>query len=173
MSLSLCPTLCSCPQGSYLAHYLMDDLKRDPLYCLDNNHTHLLLVDNGTHGHPTIEAKVRTQLEKYISERVIPGILLSLHALGLIHWDFLGIRSGGSILWLLSWKGSVCQWKCTWSSFRSSTFPRLPLCMSFVSQQMLHFSHPAFPHFLLEADPSIYIPPVTEFQVAEAQLHRS
>ncbi|XP_066855702.1 transient receptor potential cation channel subfamily M member 8 isoform X11 [Anser cygnoides] len=58
--------------GYYLAHYIMDDLKRDPLYCLDNNHTHLLLVDNGTHGHPTIEAKVRTQLEKYISERVIP-----------------------------------------------------------------------------------------------------
>ncbi|NXP35847.1 TRPM8 protein, partial [Leiothrix lutea] len=56
----------------YLAHYIMDDLKRDPLYCLDNNHTHLLLVDNGTHGHPTVEAKVRTQLEKYISERVIP-----------------------------------------------------------------------------------------------------
>lgn len=51
----------------------MDDLKRDPLYCLDNNHTHLLLVDNGTHGHPTIETEVRTQLEKYISERVIPG----------------------------------------------------------------------------------------------------
>ncbi|OXB53928.1 hypothetical protein ASZ78_011684 [Callipepla squamata] len=59
-------------EGYYLAHYIMDDLKRDPLYCLDNNHTHLLLVDNGTHGHPTIEAKVRTQLEKYISERVIP-----------------------------------------------------------------------------------------------------
>lgn len=72
----------------------MDDLKRDPLYCLDNNHTHLLLVDNGTHGHPTIEAKVRTQLEKYISERVIPGtlLLLSLRALGLIHARFLGIK---------------------------------------------------------------------------------
>ncbi|KFV62652.1 Transient receptor potential cation channel subfamily M member 8 [Dryobates pubescens] len=63
--------------GYYLAHYIMDDLKRDPLYCLDNNHTHLLLVDNGTHGHPTIEAKVRTQLEKYISERVIPDSLYS------------------------------------------------------------------------------------------------
>uniref|UniRef100_A0A8C2TNQ0 Transient receptor potential cation channel subfamily M member 8 n=1 Tax=Coturnix japonica TaxID=93934 RepID=A0A8C2TNQ0_COTJA len=59
-------------EGYYLAHYIMDDLKRDPLYCLDNNHTHLLLVDNGTNGHPTIEAEVRTQLEKYISERVIP-----------------------------------------------------------------------------------------------------
>ncbi|XP_067404758.1 transient receptor potential cation channel subfamily M member 8 [Emydura macquarii macquarii] len=59
-------------EGYYSAHYIMDDLKRDPLYCLDNNHTHLLLVDNGTHGHPSIEAKLRTQLEKYISERVIP-----------------------------------------------------------------------------------------------------
>ncbi|XP_048725963.1 transient receptor potential cation channel subfamily M member 8 isoform X2 [Caretta caretta] len=59
-------------EGYYSAHYIMDDVKRDPLYCLDNNHTHLLLVDNGTHGHPAIEAKLRTQLEKYISERVIP-----------------------------------------------------------------------------------------------------
>uniref|UniRef100_A0A803TAX0 Transient receptor potential cation channel subfamily M member 8 n=1 Tax=Anolis carolinensis TaxID=28377 RepID=A0A803TAX0_ANOCA len=50
----------------------MDDLKRDPLYCLDNNHTHLILVDNGTHGYPATEAKLRTQLEKYVSERIIP-----------------------------------------------------------------------------------------------------
>uniref|UniRef100_A0A8C8SPU3 Transient receptor potential cation channel subfamily M member 8 n=1 Tax=Pelusios castaneus TaxID=367368 RepID=A0A8C8SPU3_9SAUR len=59
-------------EGYSSAHYIMDDIKRDPLYCLDNNHTHLLLVDDGTHGHPTVEAKLRTQLEKYISERVIP-----------------------------------------------------------------------------------------------------
>ncbi|XP_066486109.1 transient receptor potential cation channel subfamily M member 8 isoform X3 [Tiliqua scincoides] len=56
----------------YSAHYILDDLKRDPLYCLDNNHTHLILVDNGTHGYPATEAKLRTQLEKYISERIIP-----------------------------------------------------------------------------------------------------
>uniref|UniRef100_A0A8C0C9B0 Transient receptor potential cation channel subfamily M member 8 n=1 Tax=Balaenoptera musculus TaxID=9771 RepID=A0A8C0C9B0_BALMU len=49
----------------------MDDFKRDPLYILDNNHTHLLLVDNGCHGHPAVEAKLRDQLEKYISERTI------------------------------------------------------------------------------------------------------
>uniref|UniRef100_A0A8C9IHS5 Transient receptor potential cation channel subfamily M member 8 n=1 Tax=Piliocolobus tephrosceles TaxID=591936 RepID=A0A8C9IHS5_9PRIM len=49
----------------------MDDFTRDPLYILDNNHTHLLLVDNGCHGHPTVEAKLRNQLEKYISERTI------------------------------------------------------------------------------------------------------
>ncbi|XP_015281869.1 PREDICTED: transient receptor potential cation channel subfamily M member 8 [Gekko japonicus] len=59
-------------EAYYSAHYIMDDLKRDPLYCLDNNHTHLILVDNGTHGYPSIEAKLRTQLEKYISERIIP-----------------------------------------------------------------------------------------------------
>lgn len=51
----------------------MDDFKRDPLYILDNNHTHLLLVDNGCHGHPSVEAKLRNQLEKYISERTIQG----------------------------------------------------------------------------------------------------
>lgn len=51
----------------------MDDFKRDPLYVLDNNHTHLLLVDNGCHGHPAVEAKLRIQLEKYISERAIQG----------------------------------------------------------------------------------------------------
>lgn len=60
-------------QGYYSAQYIMDDFKRDPLYILDNNHTHLLLVDNGCHGHPTVEAKLRNQLEKYISERTIQG----------------------------------------------------------------------------------------------------
>lgn len=60
-------------QGCFSAQYIMDDFKRDPLYILDNNHTHLLLVDNGCHGHPTVEAKLRNQLEKYISERTIQG----------------------------------------------------------------------------------------------------
>ncbi|XP_030659329.1 transient receptor potential cation channel subfamily M member 8 isoform X4 [Nomascus leucogenys] len=58
-------------EGYFSAQYLMDDFTRDPLYILDNNHTHLLLVDNGCHGHPTVEAKLRDQLEKYISERTI------------------------------------------------------------------------------------------------------
>ena len=60
-------------QGYFSAQYIMDDFKRDPLYILDNNHTHLLLVDNGCHGHPAVEAKLRDQLEKYISERAIQG----------------------------------------------------------------------------------------------------
>ncbi|XP_077011624.1 transient receptor potential cation channel subfamily M member 8 isoform X4 [Tamandua tetradactyla] len=58
-------------EGHFSAQYIMDDFKRDPLYILDNNHTHLLLVDNGCHGYPTVEAKLRNQLEKYISERTI------------------------------------------------------------------------------------------------------
>ncbi|XP_075463467.1 transient receptor potential cation channel subfamily M member 8 isoform X1 [Ascaphus truei] len=59
-------------EGNYVAHYVMDDQKRDPLYILDNNHTHQILVDNGSHGHPTIEADVRASLEKYISELNVP-----------------------------------------------------------------------------------------------------
>uniref|UniRef100_A0A8C5WCS7 Transient receptor potential cation channel subfamily M member 8 n=1 Tax=Leptobrachium leishanense TaxID=445787 RepID=A0A8C5WCS7_9ANUR len=59
-------------EGNYIAHYVMDEQKRDPLYCLDNNHTHLILVDNGTHGHPTTEAELRASLEKYISELNVP-----------------------------------------------------------------------------------------------------
>ncbi|XP_004674816.1 PREDICTED: transient receptor potential cation channel subfamily M member 8 [Condylura cristata] len=64
----------NCDDEEYFsAQYIMDDFKRDPLYILDSNHTHLLLVDNGCHGHPTVEAKLRNQLEKYISERTIQG----------------------------------------------------------------------------------------------------
>lgn len=65
-------------QTYYSAHYIMDDLKKDLLYCLDNNHTHLILVDNGTHGYQGIETKLRTQLEKYISECIIPGQYLMI-----------------------------------------------------------------------------------------------
>ncbi|NP_001155066.1 transient receptor potential cation channel, subfamily M, member 8 L homeolog isoform X1 [Xenopus laevis] len=59
-------------EGNYVAQYVMDEQKRDPLYCLDNNHTHLILVDNGTHGQPTTEAELRASLEKYISELNVP-----------------------------------------------------------------------------------------------------
>ncbi|XP_069472096.1 transient receptor potential cation channel subfamily M member 8 isoform X1 [Ambystoma mexicanum] len=59
-------------EGTYVAHYAMDDLKRDPLYCMDNNHTHQILVDNGTNGYATVEADVRAQLEKYISDLIVP-----------------------------------------------------------------------------------------------------
>ncbi|XP_071975853.1 transient receptor potential cation channel subfamily M member 8 isoform X2 [Engystomops pustulosus] len=62
----------SATEGNYVAHYTMDEQKRDPLYCLDNNHTHMILVDNGTNGHPTTEADLRASLEKYISELNVP-----------------------------------------------------------------------------------------------------
>ncbi|XP_078539473.1 transient receptor potential cation channel subfamily M member 8-like [Lissotriton helveticus] len=55
-------------KGTYVANYVIDDVQRDRLYCLDNNHTHQILVDNGSHAHPTIEADLRARLEKYISE---------------------------------------------------------------------------------------------------------
>lgn len=83
----------------YSAPYIMDDLKRDPLYCLDNNHTHLILVDNGTNGYPGIEAKLRTQLEKYISERIMPGQFQ--WARGLVQ-SIKGISEG-------EWTGSNCE----------------------------------------------------------------
>ncbi|XP_075140021.1 transient receptor potential cation channel subfamily M member 8-like [Leptodactylus fuscus] len=65
-------TLIRTSEGNYMAHYIMDEKKRDPLYCLDNNHTHMILVDNGSNGHPTIEANLRVSLEKYISELNVP-----------------------------------------------------------------------------------------------------
>ncbi|KFO32444.1 Transient receptor potential cation channel subfamily M member 8 [Fukomys damarensis] len=77
----------------------MDDFTRDPLYILDNNHTHLLLVDNGCHGHPTIEAKLRSQLEKYISERTSPGRYLGG-----------GVLDVGALQWQLQRPLPVAKW---------------------------------------------------------------
>uniref|UniRef100_A0A8C5PWT9 Transient receptor potential cation channel subfamily M member 8 n=1 Tax=Leptobrachium leishanense TaxID=445787 RepID=A0A8C5PWT9_9ANUR len=59
-------------EEDYIAHYFMDEKKKDPLYCLDNNHTHFILVDNGSQGHPTIEAELRSSLEKLISNLKVP-----------------------------------------------------------------------------------------------------
>lgn len=119
----------------------MDDLKRDPLYCLDNNHTHLLLVDNGTHGHPTIEAKVRTQLEKYISERVIPGrcgrqvanllLLIPCMLWGSLTTFFWEQKSSSSVLWML--EGMCCL---HYMNALSGT-ARLPQC-NLLSSSFLH-----------------------------------
>lgn len=39
------------------------------LSCLDNNHTHFLLVDNGTHGKYGVEIELRSRLEKCISRK--------------------------------------------------------------------------------------------------------
>ncbi|XP_076603767.1 transient receptor potential cation channel subfamily M member 2 [Chaetodon auriga] len=55
------------PEGCFPAHYVLDINGQGKLSCLDNNHTHFLLVDDGTHGHYGVEIELRTRLEKYIS----------------------------------------------------------------------------------------------------------
>lgn len=45
----------------------MDAAGQGRLSGLDNNHTHFLLVDNGTHGRYGVEIELRSRLEKYIS----------------------------------------------------------------------------------------------------------
>uniref|UniRef100_A0A096LZ84 Transient receptor potential cation channel, subfamily M, member 2 n=1 Tax=Poecilia formosa TaxID=48698 RepID=A0A096LZ84_POEFO len=53
--------------GCFPAHYVIDTQGQGDLTCLDNNHTHFLLVDNGTNGEYGVEIELRTELEKYIS----------------------------------------------------------------------------------------------------------
>ncbi|XP_037542317.1 transient receptor potential cation channel subfamily M member 2 [Nematolebias whitei] len=55
--------------GRFPAHYVMDTKGQGQLSCLDNNHTHFLLVDDGTHGHYGVEIELRTRLEKCISRK--------------------------------------------------------------------------------------------------------
>uniref|UniRef100_A0A4W6FEJ6 Transient receptor potential cation channel, subfamily M, member 2 n=1 Tax=Lates calcarifer TaxID=8187 RepID=A0A4W6FEJ6_LATCA len=59
------------PEGCFPAHYLMDVKDQGRLSCLDNNHTHFLLVDDGTHGRYGVEIELRSQLEKCISGKRI------------------------------------------------------------------------------------------------------
>eukprot|EP00794_Sanderia_malayensis_P009475 gene9475-10465_t len=48
--------------------------------CLDNNHTHFLLVDNGTVGKLDIEKEFRRKLEKeIINHYEVPGVILVLN----------------------------------------------------------------------------------------------
>ncbi|XP_069554701.1 LOW QUALITY PROTEIN: transient receptor potential cation channel subfamily M member 2 [Brachyistius frenatus] len=54
-------------EGCFPAHYLMDTKDQGRLSCLDNNHTHFLLVDDGTHGNYGVEIELRSHLEKCIS----------------------------------------------------------------------------------------------------------
>ncbi|XP_029314727.1 transient receptor potential cation channel subfamily M member 2 [Cottoperca gobio] len=53
--------------GCFPAHYVMDIKGQGRLSCLDNNHTHFLLVDDGTQGHYGVEIELRSRLEKCIS----------------------------------------------------------------------------------------------------------
>lgn len=61
--------VCLCPQGSFPAEYIMDEEGQGHLTCLDSNHSHFILVDDGTHGRYGVEIPLRTKLEKFISEQ--------------------------------------------------------------------------------------------------------
>nr|XP_046260808.1 transient receptor potential cation channel subfamily M member 2 [Scatophagus argus] len=56
-------------EGCFPAHYLMDTKDQGRFSCLDNNHTHFLLVDDGTQGHYGAEIELRSCLEKCISRK--------------------------------------------------------------------------------------------------------
>uniref|UniRef100_A0AAV2J7V9 TRPM SLOG domain-containing protein n=1 Tax=Knipowitschia caucasica TaxID=637954 RepID=A0AAV2J7V9_KNICA len=57
------------PKGCFPAYYEADVEGQGHLCCLDQNHTHFLLVDNGTHGQYEAEIQLRARLEKYISRK--------------------------------------------------------------------------------------------------------
>ncbi|XP_057553816.1 transient receptor potential cation channel subfamily M member 2 isoform X2 [Hippopotamus amphibius kiboko] len=57
------------PAGSFPAEYIMDEEGQGHLTCLDSNHSHFILVDDGTHGRYGVEIPLRTKLEKFISEQ--------------------------------------------------------------------------------------------------------
>uniref|UniRef100_A0A669EW51 Transient receptor potential cation channel, subfamily M, member 2 n=1 Tax=Oreochromis niloticus TaxID=8128 RepID=A0A669EW51_ORENI len=59
------------PEGCFPAHYLMDTGNQGQLSTLDSNHTHFLLVDDGTHGHYGVEIKLRSCLEMWISRKCL------------------------------------------------------------------------------------------------------
>ncbi|XP_041056739.1 transient receptor potential cation channel subfamily M member 2 isoform X2 [Carcharodon carcharias] len=56
-------------EGSFPVDYYMDETNQGRLSCLDHNHTHFILVDDGTHGHYGVEISLRTKMEKYISKQ--------------------------------------------------------------------------------------------------------
>ncbi|KAG8505750.1 Transient receptor potential cation channel subfamily M member 2, partial [Galemys pyrenaicus] len=55
--------------GSFPAEYVVDEEGQGQLTCLDSNHSHFLLVDDGTHGRYGVEIPLRTRLEQHISEQ--------------------------------------------------------------------------------------------------------
>uniref|UniRef100_A0A7N8XKB4 Transient receptor potential cation channel, subfamily M, member 2 n=1 Tax=Mastacembelus armatus TaxID=205130 RepID=A0A7N8XKB4_9TELE len=67
-------------EGCFPAQYVMDVKGQGRLSNLDNNHTHFLLVDDGTHGHYGVEIELRSRLEKCISENgaTIPVVCVVL-----------------------------------------------------------------------------------------------
>ncbi|XP_041117862.1 transient receptor potential cation channel subfamily M member 2-like isoform X2 [Polyodon spathula] len=58
-------------EGKFPAKYTLDEESQGRLSCLDNNHSHFILVDNGTHGTYGVEIALRGKLEKFISEQTL------------------------------------------------------------------------------------------------------
>ncbi|XP_032424081.1 transient receptor potential cation channel subfamily M member 2-like isoform X1 [Xiphophorus hellerii] len=60
-------------EGCFPAHYVIDKQGQGDLVCLDDNHSHLLLVDDGTSDKKAYGAEIplRTELEQYISDRTL------------------------------------------------------------------------------------------------------
>ncbi|XP_032628358.1 transient receptor potential cation channel subfamily M member 2 isoform X3 [Chelonoidis abingdonii] len=69
-----------CPMGSFPAEYVVDEESQGNLSCLDSNHSHFILVDDGTHGRYGVEISLRTRLEKFISEqtKVKEGVAIKI-----------------------------------------------------------------------------------------------
>ncbi|XP_036395897.1 transient receptor potential cation channel subfamily M member 2 [Megalops cyprinoides] len=57
------------PEGCFPARYSLNEQSQGRLSCLDVNHSHFVLVDNGTHGNYMVEIALRSQLEKLISQQ--------------------------------------------------------------------------------------------------------
>ncbi|XP_078515240.1 transient receptor potential cation channel subfamily M member 2-like [Lissotriton helveticus] len=55
------------------AEYCLDVENQDGLPCLDNNHSHFILVDDWTQGICGGEIPLRTDLEQFISEQTVKG----------------------------------------------------------------------------------------------------
>ncbi|XP_018424709.1 PREDICTED: transient receptor potential cation channel subfamily M member 2 [Nanorana parkeri] len=55
--------------GAFPAEYQIDEENQGSLSCLDNNHSHFILVDDGTNGRYGVEIILRARLEKFISEQ--------------------------------------------------------------------------------------------------------
>nr|XP_040058326.1 transient receptor potential cation channel subfamily M member 2 isoform X2 [Gasterosteus aculeatus aculeatus] len=59
------------PEGCFPANYELDIEGQGRLSCLDNNHTHFLMVDDGTQGNYGVEIELRSSLEKCISGKLL------------------------------------------------------------------------------------------------------
>ena len=63
------------PAGNFPAFYNADDLSLiRGTAPLDHNHTHFILVDNGTENQFGVEIKLRARLEEHISEMMETGV---------------------------------------------------------------------------------------------------